>query len=103
MGLSKDGRPIYSPYYDNGKSYHDCEVDVCNGLWLQGNYGYVATFFHPYVMGCYGPGNYPVDTQSCSGRPRDCRGNNPQSEVLFYSGAMTLSSVLLLLTMTELI
>jgi hypothetical protein len=59
-GVSKDGRPIYGPHYDNGKMYADCDVDVCNGAIINGNYAYVMTDFHPYIMGCYGPGNYPA-------------------------------------------
>lgn len=62
-GISKDGRPIYGPFYDNGKMYADCDVDVCNGAIINGNYAYVMTDFHPYVMGCYGPGNYPAFSQ----------------------------------------
>lgn len=58
-GVSKDGRPIYGPHYDNGKLYADCDVDVCNGAYINGNYAYVMTDFHPYIMGCFGPGNYP--------------------------------------------
>ena len=57
FGLSFDGRPIYSPYYSDGTSYSDCDVDVCNGMEIDGHYAYVSTFFHPYIMGCYGPGN----------------------------------------------
>jgi hypothetical protein len=72
VGLAKDGRPIFNPYYDNGKSYNDCEVDVCNGHWVGDDYFYVSTFFHPWVIGCYGPGNYPELSQSCSGKPRQC-------------------------------
>ena len=36
FGLSFDGRPIYSPYYSNGIAYSDCEVDVCNGIEIDG-------------------------------------------------------------------
>ena len=49
MGISKDGRPILTPYKNNGQAYSDCEVDVCNGLDINGHYMYVGTFFHPYV------------------------------------------------------
>ena len=63
FGLSKDGRPIYGPYYDNLKEYGDCYVDICNGRMINGHYSYVSTFFHPYVMGCYGPGNNPPYAQ----------------------------------------
>jgi len=34
----------------------DCDVDVCNGMEIGGNYMYVSTFFHPYIMGCFGKG-----------------------------------------------
>ena len=57
MGISKDGLPIYTPYYNNGKSYDYCEVDICNGIMIDGTYSYVTTFFHPYIIGCYGKGS----------------------------------------------
>jgi hypothetical protein len=72
FGLSFDGRPIYSPYYNDGTAYGDCDVDVCNGMEIDGEYAYVATFFHPYIMGCYGPGNNATFSQSCSTVPRAC-------------------------------
>lgn len=72
MGIAKDGRPIYGPYYGNMKSYEDCEVDICNGRMINGHYSYVSTWFHPYVMGCYGPGNNPPYSQQCSANPRKC-------------------------------
>lgn len=59
IGIAKDGRPIYSPYENNGKAYGDCDVDICNGKEIGGNYAYVATFFHPFVIGCYGKGSNP--------------------------------------------
>lgn len=58
LGISKDGRPMYSMYYDNGNEYDPCDLDVCNGLEVNGNYVYVSTLFHPFFMGCYGPGKY---------------------------------------------
>lgn len=72
LGISKDGRPIYGPFYNNGLDYKDCDVDVCNGLYINGHYSYVSTFFHPYAMGCFGPGNNPPFSQSCSDNPRMC-------------------------------
>jgi hypothetical protein len=57
FGLSKDGRPIYTPYHGNLQEYGSCDVDVCNGLKIGGHYAYVSTFFHPYIMGCFGPGD----------------------------------------------
>merc|ERR1712046_111831 len=67
-----DGRPIVSPYKNNGKAYDHCEVDVCNGITVNGHYMYAATFFHPYIMGCYGKGNSPKVYQECSANPRLC-------------------------------
>jgi len=55
FGISKDGRPIYTPLYNNAKEVKDCEVDICNGLTVNGHYAYTTTLFRPYVMGCYGP------------------------------------------------
>ena len=72
MGLSKDGRPIYTPYYGNGQEYDPCDLDVCNGIDVGGHYSYVSTLFHPYFMGCYGPGHDSDYAQSCSQNPRVC-------------------------------
>jgi hypothetical protein len=72
MGISKDGRPVYTPQYDNGKEYSGCDVDICNGITIDGHYSYVSTMFHPYIIGCYGPGSSPALYQQCSGNPRLC-------------------------------
>lgn len=72
LGVSKDGRPIYTPLYDNGKEYADCDVDICNGIMIGGHYSYVSTLFHPYIMGCFGPGSSPELYQQCSTNPRLC-------------------------------
>ena len=72
VGVSKDGRPIYSPFYENGKTYSYCDVDVCNGMWIDGQYSYVSTLFHPFIMGCYGPGGNASFAQQCSAVPRAC-------------------------------
>ena len=56
LGISKDGRPVYTPFYSGGKAYDSCDVDVCNGKFIKGQYSYVSTMFHPYIMGCYGVG-----------------------------------------------
>lgn len=57
LGVSKDGRPILTPYKSGGVPYDSCDVDVCNGVMVNGHYMYATTFFHPYIMGCYGRGN----------------------------------------------
>jgi hypothetical protein len=73
LGLAKDGRPVYTPFYSDLKAYDDCEVDVCNGISLNGHYSYVSTFTHPYIMGCYGPGTADLEiSQSCSLNPKTC-------------------------------
>lgn len=56
IGLAKDGHIIYGPYTSAGTLVADCDVDVCNGAWINGVYGYYATPFHPYFVGCFGPG-----------------------------------------------
>ncbi len=60
IGVAKDGRIIYGPYNDDGELVSSCDVDVCNGATINGNYGYFATNFHPYVPACFGPGNSPT-------------------------------------------
>jgi len=61
-----------TPYHNNKVAYDDCEVDVCNGMMIGGNYMYVSTFFHPYIQGCYGKGSAPELYQGCSANPRLC-------------------------------
>ena len=72
FGIAKDGRAIYTPMYSNGQTYGYCNVDICNGMNLTGTYAYVTTFFHPYIMGCYGSGSKINLYQSCSSNPRLC-------------------------------
>lgn len=63
VGLSKDGHIIWGPYKADGTLWDDCDVDVCNGADIDGYYGYAATTFHPYFVGCFGPGNSPSVSQ----------------------------------------
>lgn len=56
--IAKDGHIIWGAYNSNGALWDDCDVDVCNGAVIDGYYGYAATSFHPYFVGCWGPGNY---------------------------------------------
>ena len=64
-GLTKDGRVLYGPKdKDLGRNTTPCDLDVCNGQFVQDAngddvYGYFATDFHPYTVGCWGPGNSP--------------------------------------------
>ena len=64
VGLAKDGHVIWGPYnINNGKAkpWTGCDVDICNGAYVNGNYGYASTLFHPWLVGCWGPGNSPKD------------------------------------------
>jgi hypothetical protein len=72
FGIVKDGRPVYTPMHGGDQVYDDCDVDVCNGVTINGHYSYVTTLFHPYIVGCYGPGTSPNIAQECSANPRSC-------------------------------
>ncbi|CDW88260.1 UNKNOWN [Stylonychia lemnae] len=73
IGVARDGRVIYGPYRQDGELWQPCDVDVCNGRMFGRYYGYVATMFHPYMVGCFGPGNmaYKIAPQ-CSANARLC-------------------------------
>lgn len=65
IGVAKDGHVIYGPYKDNGNLWEPCDVDVCNGRKFDTtHYGYVATMFFPYVVGCWGPGSATKNLQA---------------------------------------
>lgn len=72
VGLALDGHIIYAPWKDYMNLWDDCDVDVCNGLEINGNYGYAMTNFHPYTVGCWGPGNKSSLRQTCSTNPKEC-------------------------------
>lgn len=76
VGLAKDGHIIWGPYKKTGSRYslfEPCDVDVCNGIEVDGQYGYASTLFHPYLVGCWGPGSKPIKLgQQCSAKPRMC-------------------------------
>jgi hypothetical protein len=71
--------------------YGPCDVDVCNGkvfylsdvdkVIATAHYGYVATMFFPYIVGCWGPGNEAKYIQAtCTTNARLC------SESIWMSG-----------------
>lgn len=67
IGIAKDGHIIYGPYDSEGNlvtSGHD----VCNGVFFDSalNYAYFATNTFPYLSACFGPGNYPSFTPTCT-------------------------------------
>ena len=61
IGIAKDGHVLYGPYDDNGQVWATSGVDACNGAWStdQADYFYVSTQWHPYLVGCLGPANFP--------------------------------------------
>ena len=45
---------------------------------INGGYAYVSTLHHPYIMGCFGPGNKVENlSQECSANPRECNMKEP--------------------------
>ena len=59
IGLAKDGHLVWGPYKEDGNTWASCDVDVCNGNTIRGQYGYVSSLTFPYFVGCWGPGTYP--------------------------------------------
>ena len=76
LGVAKDGHAIFGPYYSDG-SEATSGVDICNGANLDTDgdkvtdtYGYFVRRSFPYVLSCYGPGNYPTAAKpSCTASP----------------------------------
>ena len=93
LGYAKDGRTIYGPYRQDGELWQPCDVDVCNGRIIKGEYAYVATSFYPYFVGCWGPGTRANFYASCTFNPRRCFETASSSSTLIFA----LSSVLMLL------
>lgn len=61
IGVAKDGHVLYGPYDDAGALWETGSVDACSGAWSadQADYFYVGTRWHPYLVGCFGPANFP--------------------------------------------
>jgi hypothetical protein len=73
IGLALDGHHIYGPWKDECDLWGPCDVDVCNGFTdTDGVYAYATTNFHPYTIGCWGPGNKQSIYQSCSLNGKRC-------------------------------
>lgn len=73
IGIALDGHIIYGPFKDSTSLWQPCDVDICNGKQINGNYGYVISNFHPYTIGCWGPGDSSSLSQStCTTNPRSC-------------------------------
>ena len=66
VGLAKDGHVMYGPYNDTGALWEPAVVDACGGSWSSDKteYFYVGQRWHPYLVGCQGPANYPQNAAS---------------------------------------
>ncbi len=67
IGIAKDGHVVYGPYL-SANTRVTSGFDVCNGMFYDsiGNYAYFATSTYPYMVGCFGPGNYPSFGPNCT-------------------------------------
>ena len=67
IGIAKDGHVIYGPYL-SANTLVTSGFDICNGMFYDsiGNYAYFATSTYPYLVGCFGPGNYPACGPNCT-------------------------------------
>ena len=67
IGVAKDGHVVYGPYL-SANTRVTSGFDICNGMFYDsiGNYAYFATSTYPYLVGCFGPGNYPSFGPNCT-------------------------------------
>jgi len=97
VGVARDGRYIYGPYNDQGNLWQPCDVDICNGRMINGQYAYVTTTFFPYTVGCWGPGVSSNMQPPCTNNPRVCTLKRVSSATLLSAAAAALSVTLLIL------
>ncbi|CDW76446.1 UNKNOWN [Stylonychia lemnae] len=69
---SRDGHSILGPYKRDGTLWQPCDIDLCNGVEIAGIYYYVTTMFHPYTVGCWGPGPKKTISEECSNNVKVC-------------------------------
>jgi len=73
VGIAADGHVIYGPYKNDQTTYSACEVDACNGMYVNGFYSYAITTFLPYTIGCFGGANIPKGVApQCTTNGRMC-------------------------------
>jgi hypothetical protein len=72
IGVTKDGAILWGPFDENGDLWDACDVDVCNGKVIDGYYGYVATTWFPYTVGCWGPGPIITNAAECTENGYSC-------------------------------
>lgn len=94
IGIAKDGHILWGPYNEDGSTWADCDVDLCNGRKINGYYGYMSTTFHPYFWGCWGPGNYNIYSQECSTNARSCSSSTPTDSGFLLTANLFLAVLL---------
>jgi len=103
IGIAKDGRIIYGPFKTDGSLWQPCDVDVCNGVKEGDIYYYVSTMFHPYLVGCFGPGNDGHGlSASCSANARVCdstTASNARSTSSYFQALMLVLGLLYVLSL----
>ena len=55
VGVSLDGHVIYGPFKNTDKMWKKQHLDHCNGVKVNGSYGYALPAFSPYSLMCWGP------------------------------------------------
>eukprot|EP00347_Sterkiella_histriomuscorum_P010754 403375051 len=91
IGLARDGHFILGPYNpETGKLWQQCEVDTCNGVYIKNKFYYATTLFHPYTIGCWGPGSLNKYGGQCSTKSFVCveisdNGNSTATYTLMLS------------------
>ncbi|CDW88160.1 UNKNOWN [Stylonychia lemnae] len=81
IGIARDGHSILGPFRSDGQLWEPCDIDICNGVEIEGVYYYVTTLFHPYTVGCWGPGPMKQVAQQCSNNVKVCS----QSKAILYA------------------
>jgi hypothetical protein len=85
------------PYNATGNLWQPCDVDVCNGVIMNGKYVYVTTLFHPYTVGCWGPGYPKQFLTSCTSKALICTSGMTLQNSLFIMSVVLITFFSLLI------
>eukprot|EP00347_Sterkiella_histriomuscorum_P018009 403347133 len=103
IGIAKDGHMIVGPYKADGLLWQPCDVDLCNGAVVDGNYVYVSTLFHPYTVGCWGPGATARKfKQQCTQQAKICSDQFSSISQATYNIAHSLLMIILTVSLINL-
>ena len=95
IDLATNGHVIYGPYL-SANTWVTLGFDVCNGMFYDsiGNYAYFATSTYPYLVGCFGPENYPSFGPNCTiNRPSNYTISSYARSLLNSSSTMITGSI----------